>query len=648
MGLSKRIDVEASSTTVKGTPGFIAPERVPGIGSNPSATDPFPSDMWCLGEVTFFLLTSEKTFDSSMQLQGYYNGVQSFPEERLCTAMISQQAIDFIKTLMAAQPCDRLSAFQADNHPWMRDTSGMANFQQIIIDASSDISHPSTPQSRDPALSRVRQQLADASLDEISDRDFVVPESSSQITDTFQRTMSIPSGTWNSSAAHPVPEAGNEESTAAENFDLEDSTEKQPSGDDTDTTLLPQDSYNPVNSSPSPWQSRLSTTTSLSDPDSPIKPSSDSAKSPTKESARPASPAHHQHIQSILKPPSSGFLSSELHPAKDNLKIVSFDFCREEIISPPATARCDEGDEGWETEMEWEHSTRPTFRIDEKGACWTVIPQYTFRDKKTGKSRRLLRLEPSFGTSCLDVVYLSDSTDSGDTDDAYSSPDDDTVVRVLPPINRKRKYHEMLETAIRYIISSGGNIPEPFQKLSKHEPIHDSIPPSPKKDDAQDSDVFLSGNEEPSSYPEPKRPKPNYMESGNDMDIDGDRAPHSPRDVETHTSPEEMKSKEAGKSTRPSRGNIAFFEDTDDDVIPETPHDIPGVETHDKDSSGDDWHRSRTSPYHISFVEDASDEGTLTETGRRLSNTEAQTAKQEEEVQSNYRPPTVEDAENSD
>ncbi|KAI1273864.1 kinase-like domain-containing protein [Xylaria sp. FL0933] len=244
MGLSKRIGVEPTSTTVKGTPGFIAPERIPGIGPTHSATDPFSSDMWCLGEVVFFLLTSEKTFDSSMQLQGYYNGKMSFPEERLQNAKVSQQAIDFVKALMAVQPSERLSAFQADYHLWMRDTSSIEGPQQGLPDTLPYFFYSSTFRSKDPVVDEMHEKLAGASLDELTIRDIAVPDplrrgadiqsvpsgswdtstvlpSSPSVgmpvpeqSDLGQGTMSIPSGTWNSYAAHPTPAAPVGEPTA--------------------------------------------------------------------------------------------------------------------------------------------------------------------------------------------------------------------------------------------------------------------------------------------------------------------------------------------------------------------------------------------------------------------------------------------------
>ncbi|GAP92297.1 putative CAMK protein kinase [Rosellinia necatrix] len=124
MGLSKRIGTEITSTTVKGTPGFIAPERIPGIGSNPGTVNPFPCDMWSLGEISFFLLTGETTFANFSDLQGYMNKTRRFPRERLERVGASVPAKDFIGLLMASEPSDRLSANEADSHLWMTTRNG--------------------------------------------------------------------------------------------------------------------------------------------------------------------------------------------------------------------------------------------------------------------------------------------------------------------------------------------------------------------------------------------------------------------------------------------------------------------------------------------------------------------------------------------
>jgi serine/threonine protein kinase len=192
MGLSKRIGTEITSTTVKGTPGFVAPERIPGIGANPSTADPFPCDMWCLGEVAFFLLTSGTTFENYWELQCYVKGTQNFPQQRLDEVGVSETAIDFIRLLMAVSPAERLSANQADYHLWMtcfNDTPGV----QLGTDFDRS---PGPSRSTVPNLEKYnerRERRLRTSTDEATiQHDKTLPPE-----DITEEIPTIPSGSWN-------------------------------------------------------------------------------------------------------------------------------------------------------------------------------------------------------------------------------------------------------------------------------------------------------------------------------------------------------------------------------------------------------------------------------------------------------------------
>ncbi|KAF2968327.1 hypothetical protein GQX73_g5242 [Xylaria multiplex] len=104
MGLSKRIEgVGAVTTAVKGTPGFFAPEQLGLGGTDPKMVDPFKTDIWCLGEMTFRILCDEAAFPSHNDLREYYQGTTMFPRERLSKI----------------GPQSRLEAHQAFNHDWL-------------------------------------------------------------------------------------------------------------------------------------------------------------------------------------------------------------------------------------------------------------------------------------------------------------------------------------------------------------------------------------------------------------------------------------------------------------------------------------------------------------------------------------------------
>ncbi|KAI0535788.1 kinase-like domain-containing protein [Xylaria digitata] len=120
MGLSKRIEgVGAATTAVKGTPGFFAPEQLGLGGTDPKMADPFKTDIWCLGEMTFRILCGEAAFPSHNDLRRYHQGAIMFPRERLSKIGVSEPAISFIASAMLVDPQSRLEAHQAFNHEWL-------------------------------------------------------------------------------------------------------------------------------------------------------------------------------------------------------------------------------------------------------------------------------------------------------------------------------------------------------------------------------------------------------------------------------------------------------------------------------------------------------------------------------------------------
>ncbi|KAI1125884.1 kinase-like domain-containing protein [Nemania abortiva] len=119
MGLSKRIEgAEAGTTTVKGTPGFFAPEQLGFGGADPRKVDAFRTDIWCLGEMTFRMLCGEAAFLSFDDLRSYHQGFTMFPRERLHKIGASGPATSFITSTMLVEPCSRLEIRQASEHEW--------------------------------------------------------------------------------------------------------------------------------------------------------------------------------------------------------------------------------------------------------------------------------------------------------------------------------------------------------------------------------------------------------------------------------------------------------------------------------------------------------------------------------------------------
>ncbi|KAJ4308394.1 hypothetical protein N0V84_012122 [Fusarium piperis] len=153
LGLSKRIGIDAATTTVQGTPGFMPPESVLGIGDNPRHIDPFPVDMWCLGETIFYLLTRKRTFGGDLiRLRRYWKG-DPFPKEPLLRVQASDAAISFIQELMARLPAQRLTAEMANQHELMK-TEPFQEAEQDTRETSEGIQDSSAMIPEDPASGR--------------------------------------------------------------------------------------------------------------------------------------------------------------------------------------------------------------------------------------------------------------------------------------------------------------------------------------------------------------------------------------------------------------------------------------------------------------------------------------------------------------
>lgn len=119
LGLTKRAEDITGSTTVRGTPGFWAPETL-GFNGHPQLTDARPTDMWCFGETVFQMLAGHPTFESLADLHRYDTGLRTFPLEALDRVHASNDAQHFVQTLMAADPSRRPSAQATQGHSWIR------------------------------------------------------------------------------------------------------------------------------------------------------------------------------------------------------------------------------------------------------------------------------------------------------------------------------------------------------------------------------------------------------------------------------------------------------------------------------------------------------------------------------------------------
>ncbi len=116
-GLSGVLHDNEIMKTTCGTPGYMAPEIILKTGYGK------PVDMWAIGVMTFFLLSgfmpfspSEKNNDKQEQ-DNVINCRYNFSAE--IWIGISESAKSFIKGLLLYDQSKRMTAIQAQNHPWM-------------------------------------------------------------------------------------------------------------------------------------------------------------------------------------------------------------------------------------------------------------------------------------------------------------------------------------------------------------------------------------------------------------------------------------------------------------------------------------------------------------------------------------------------
>lgn len=116
----------------------MAPETA-GFHDDPKSVDPCLADMWCFGETVFQMLTGSGTFSNLANLVNYSKGDVEFPVGGMKEANTSNDAMDFVKSLMKVNPNERLEAAEAQDHPWM--TSFQNQVQDLQEPGPSDNRH---------------------------------------------------------------------------------------------------------------------------------------------------------------------------------------------------------------------------------------------------------------------------------------------------------------------------------------------------------------------------------------------------------------------------------------------------------------------------------------------------------------------------
>ncbi|AMD21132.1 HEL149Wp [Eremothecium sinecaudum] len=124
-GLAK---IQGNGTFMKtfcGTLAYVAPEVIDGkLGDEQHKHNNLYSslvDMWSMGCLIYVILTGHLPFSGSTQEQLYKQIARgSYHEGPLKDFKISEQARDFIDSLLQVNPQDRLTAEKALQHPWIR------------------------------------------------------------------------------------------------------------------------------------------------------------------------------------------------------------------------------------------------------------------------------------------------------------------------------------------------------------------------------------------------------------------------------------------------------------------------------------------------------------------------------------------------
>jgi serine/threonine protein kinase len=106
---------DSTASTTCGTPGYVAPEV---LRQMPYGKE---CDIWSIGVVTFILLSGSTPFyeeDNFALFEQIKNCRYSFEAETWQD--VSEEAKDFVKKILVADPKKRLTSEQIFNHPWMK------------------------------------------------------------------------------------------------------------------------------------------------------------------------------------------------------------------------------------------------------------------------------------------------------------------------------------------------------------------------------------------------------------------------------------------------------------------------------------------------------------------------------------------------
>ena len=167
-GLSARVQAGVPLKTRSGTPYYVAPEVLSGSYDE-------KCDLWSIGVLTYVLLCGYPPFNGNSDkdiLARVKSGKFVFPDSEWKT--VSASAKDFVSKLLELKPGNRMSAKEALEHPWIRESALIAKgssqqedplVQERIL--SSLRSFRGISKFKKLALTAIAHQLLDSEINEL-------------------------------------------------------------------------------------------------------------------------------------------------------------------------------------------------------------------------------------------------------------------------------------------------------------------------------------------------------------------------------------------------------------------------------------------------------------------------------------------------